>query len=108
MHVLVRVEVSRVFAHQAAKSGELAGSLFGNGACILHGNHLVHLGPTPVAAAPFAKIEVKAQAQARVIPAVRGRFRYGRPTHHEAGTRDDPTLMRLDNSPVYSAALAEV
>ena len=78
MDMLVRVQVRRLGTCEAAELGELPPSLVSHSAGILDRNDLVQFQPTAFAAAPFAEIEMKPEAQRAMTTRVCRSFRRGR------------------------------
>src|SRR5438445_3361622 len=108
MDVLVRVQVRRLGACEVAELGELPPSLVSHPARVLDRNDLVQFQPTAFAVAPFAEIKMKPEAQRAMTTRVCRGFRRGRPSDHQAGTRDNALLVSFRDSAVDTAALAEI
>src|SRR5262249_33694342 len=108
MHVLVGVEVGRIPTDKTAKHIELARRFVSEGGGIIQRNYVVQRYPVSGSERPLAEIQVKAEAEVRVLPAVSASFGARCPPHHKAGARQDAMLISLDYSPVHSEALAKV
>ena len=70
MGVLVRINVRGIVSDQPAKIAQLSLQFCGNNSLIIERNDLVKLGPAFAIIGPFAKIEVKSQAQLWMFAAV--------------------------------------
>src|SRR5579859_1320962 len=109
MHVLMRVNVGWIAAHQLPERVELKSSLFKNCQGVIFVCHPIELGPFAIMpAGPFSQIEMKTDTQygmrASVFAGLPGR----RPSNHEAGAGDDTLLVRPDNAAIDAWTAAEV
>jgi hypothetical protein len=102
MNVLMRVQMGRIAAHQLPEGFQLPGNLPGNRGRVTNGNHLIHRPPRLINEHPLTQINVKSNGQSGMAPGI-GRCRLGlRGADHQAGARDDPLLMRPDDSTIHS------
>ena len=108
MGVLVRINVRGIVSDQPAKIAQLALQFCGNNSLIIERNDLVKLGPAFAIIGPFAKIEVKSQAQLWMFAAVRNGGSCVRPAHHQAGTCDNSMIVGFDNPPIHTLAEAVI
>ena len=108
MHVLVRVDVRRIAAHQPAKGLELAMKLRADGRHVVLLDDLVDARPVVVAPGPFAQVEMQADAEHRMGTRISGSLGGGGPAHHQARAGYDAALVRFDDAAIHALALTEI
>src|SRR5438132_458602 len=108
MRVLMRVQMARLSPQQVAKSRELPGRFRRDLRGIVERHDLIDGRPGALLTGPFAKIEMEADRKPRMGQGIACGLSRGGPAHHQAGTRDDPLFMGLDDAAVHAAALPEI
>ena len=107
MNVLMRVQVSRVTAHQAAKLFQLASDFFRH-ASLIRRDDLVTQLPFIILIDPFRKIHVQTNAQFGIASHAFGDLGCGRLANHQAGTGDDALLVAAEDSLIDTGTQTKV
>ena len=95
-------------ADEVAEGGKVASRFLRHRSRVVRRNHLVSGQPGPPSVDLLAQVKVQAEGEVRPFSHVGGSPHRGRSAHHEARARDDTTLIRRDDAPVYAGAPAEV
>src|SRR2546425_3881378 len=108
MLVLMGVDVRGLASHELGEGLELVVDFVGDPSGLVHRHDFVERHPGAIAIRPLAQVHVEPYAQPTAAPRIPRGFVSRRPPDHEARAGDDAALVRLDDAPVHTEALAEV